>query len=295
MARPKKDGLGYFPLDTDIFSNSKIRILKARYGNDGVFIYLFLLTEIFKNKGYYLIIDDDYEYILADEAGCEINKVKQVLNFLSKRSLFDNKLFDSDKVLTSAGIQRRYQFAKKDTARKSREPIEVGRYWLLSKEDTEPFIKCSLFEDIPGKTDNYSGKNQSNSMEKSLKESKVNNKEYIGAFGDKSLESAFQLYLAIRKSIYGEICDEHIQCLREELLSITDDVEKQKAIVRRTSTQGLKSFLDLKEFQELNNNNKKKKKETAKKKAEAGLIERDYDMDSLEVRLLKAQEIGVEE
>lgn len=35
--------------------------------------------------------------------------------------------------------------------RKSKEPLEVGRYWLLKKEDTEPFIKCTLFEDIPGK------------------------------------------------------------------------------------------------------------------------------------------------
>lgn len=280
MARPRENGLRYFPLDVDFHSDSKIRILRARYKNDGVYMYIFLLSEIYKN-GYYLKIDDDYEYILSDEVGCDINKVKQVLNFLSKRSLFDNKLFDSDKVLTSAGIQRRYQLAKKDAARKSKEPLNVGRYWLLSKEETEPFIKCSLFEDVPGKTDNYSGNNQSNSMEKSLKESKVNNKEYIPAFGDKSLESAFQFYLIVRSQNWGEVSEEQIQAMREELLSMSGDVAEQTAIVKKATAGGWKNFYPI--------NKGRKKKEPA------GLIERDYDMDSLEVQLLKAQETGGKE
>lgn len=77
------------------------------------------------------------------------------MNFLLNKSLFDNTLFSSDKVLTSAGIQRRYQLGIKERMRKSKEPLEVGRYWLLKKEDTEPFIKCTLFEDIPGKCDRF--------------------------------------------------------------------------------------------------------------------------------------------
>ena len=97
------------------------------------------------------------------------------MNFLLNKSLFDNTLFSSDKVLTSAGIQRRYQLGIKERMRKSKEPLEVGRYWLLKKEDTEPFIKCTLFEDIPGKCDSFSGKNESNSTEKSANKSKVNN------------------------------------------------------------------------------------------------------------------------
>ena len=58
MARPKKTGLDYFPFDVQFFSNKKIKILKARYGTDGVVLFLFLLCEIYKN-GYYLIWDDD--------------------------------------------------------------------------------------------------------------------------------------------------------------------------------------------------------------------------------------------
>ena len=134
LARPKKSGLSYFPLDTDFFDNdSRIKILKARYRADGIMIYVYLLCEIYKN-GYYIQVDDDLEYIIASELGVSVDKVKQVLNFLLKKSLFDSKLFSSDKVLTSAGIQKRFQLAVKERARKN--PIEVGRYWLLEKKAT---------------------------------------------------------------------------------------------------------------------------------------------------------------
>ena len=173
MARPKIKGLLYFPFDIDFFEDNKIRIVKARYRSDGVMIYLFLLCEIYR-QGYYIKADEDFLYIISDELGIDQNKVKQVLNFLLNKSLFDNTLFSSDKVLTSAGIQRRYQLGIKERMRKSKEPLEVGRYWLLKKEDTEPFIKCTLFEDIPGKCDSFSGKNESNSTEKFANKSKVN-------------------------------------------------------------------------------------------------------------------------
>ena len=107
MARPKIKGLLYFPFDIDFFEDNKIRIVKARYRSDGVMIYLFLLCEIYR-QGYYIKADEDFLYIISDELGIDQNKVKQVLNFLLNKSLFDNTLFSSDKVLTSAGIQRRY-------------------------------------------------------------------------------------------------------------------------------------------------------------------------------------------
>lgn len=217
MARPKKSGLSYFPLDTDFFDNdSRIKILKARYRADGIMIYVYLLCEIYKN-GYYIQVDDDLEYIIASELGVSVDKVKQVLNFLLKKSLFDSKLFSSDKVLTSAGIQKRFQLAVKERARKN--PIEVGRYWLLEKKATEPFIKCTLFQENPGNACGYSGKNPEDSENKCTKKSKVNKKDiYKGAFSDSSLESAFQFYLLVRSQNWGEISEEQVNALREDLL-----------------------------------------------------------------------------
>lgn len=58
MPRPRKNGLDYFPLDVDFLDDPKIKILKARYGRDGIVFYIYLLSncrwipmsEQYKNK-----------------------------------------------------------------------------------------------------------------------------------------------------------------------------------------------------------------------------------------------------
>lgn len=77
MARRRQEGNLFFRLDVDFFSDRKVKILKARYGADGITLYLYLLCEIYKT-GYYLKIDGDFEYIVSDDLNMESNKVKQV-------------------------------------------------------------------------------------------------------------------------------------------------------------------------------------------------------------------------
>ena len=197
MPRPQKAGIDYFPLDVNFFVDRKIRILKARFGADGITIYIYLLCEIYR-AGYYIKIDDDALFIVSDDLCMGPDKVKQVLNFLLERSLFDNTLFQSDKVLTSAGIQRRFQLAIKERAKKN--PIEIKGFWLLDEAETEPFIKVNLSFYNSGKNNDNSGKNSSNSRELSLKESKVNkskeNKKISSALqGSPRPEAVYQLVL----------------------------------------------------------------------------------------------------
>ena len=172
MARPKKTGLDYFPFDVQFFSNKKIKILKARYGTDGVVLFLFLLCEIYKN-GYYLIWDDDYKYVVADELNLSDGLIEQVLNFLIERSLLNRILLGSDTFLTSPGIQSRFQEAVKSRAVKS--PVSViSELWLLSKEKTQGFIKFTQNSDIPQNNYDFSKNNPSNSEKNATKKSKVN-------------------------------------------------------------------------------------------------------------------------
>ena len=169
MPRPQKDGLDYFPLDVTFFTDPKIKILKARYGVDGIAVYVYLLCEIYR-VGYYIQLNEDSIYIFSDDLKMSAEKVMQVLNFLLERSLFSSKLFQSDKVLTSAGIQKRFQLAVKERAKKN--PINAAGFWLLPPEKTEPFIKVHPHDSNSGKKDDNSGKNSIISQEKSLKESK---------------------------------------------------------------------------------------------------------------------------
>lgn len=172
MARPKKTGLDYFPFDVQFFANKKIKILKARYGTDGVVLFLFLLCEIYKN-GYYLIWDDDYKYVVADELNLSDGLIEQVLNFLIGRSLLNRILLGSDTFLTSPGIQSRFQEAVKSRAVKS--PVSViSELWLLSKEKTQSFIKFTQNSDIPQNNPSFSKNNPNNSEKNATKKSKVN-------------------------------------------------------------------------------------------------------------------------
>ena len=278
MARQQKDGLDYFPLDVDFFEDEKIKILRARYGTDGISLYIYLLCRIYK-KGYYIKVDNDFEYILSADLNMGVDKVRQVLTFLLSRSLFDNTLFQSDAVLTSTGIQKRFQLAVKERAKKN--PVKVGRFWLLEKEETKPFIKCTLFEGFSGKNDDYSGKKDVNSPEESLKKSKVNNIDNI-AFSPE-LERVFQMYLLVRRNNFGEISEEQIQALRDDLRALSDKEQDRIAIVKKATASGWKSFYPLKRSQD----NKGCQGQAAKKRNSFNNFhQREYDYGALEAGLL---------
>lgn len=254
MARQKKQGIDYFSLDCDFFSDRKIKILKSRYGADGITIFIYLLCEIYRN-GYYIIVDDDFYYIVSDDLNMNSDKVKQVLTFLLERSMFDKQLFQSDAVLTSAGIQKRFQLAVKTRAKKN--PIKVDRFWLLNEEETEPFIKVTHFEDNSENNTDNSKKNNDNSREESLKESKGKESKYY--YSNPDLNREFCLYLDMRNHTGPTLSAEQINALKEELDSLAENDSDKLGIVRKAFGGGYKSFFPT---------SKKRKKSTPKQKKE---------------------------
>ena len=85
------------------------------------------------------------------------------MNYLIKKSLFDDKLFNSVKILTAKSIQRRYQAAKSASSN----TVEVDAdYWLLSDEETlgciEVISKNSLSEKNGGFSDKKAHKSEKN-------------------------------------------------------------------------------------------------------------------------------------
>lgn len=171
MARPQKKGLGYFPFDVDFFRGIKIRITMARYGASGVLLFIYLLSMIYSN-GYYVEYNEDLIYIAAADLQMKPENIGQIINFFCKRSLFDNTLFTTDKVLTSAGIQKRYQEMVKSRAKKNMVTVSA-KFWLLKKEETQSFIKVHPNLDNSEKNNGYSKKNSFKSENNTTKESKV--------------------------------------------------------------------------------------------------------------------------
>ena len=174
MSRQQKKGVDYFPFDVDFFADRKIKELRGKFGADGITLYLYLLCQIYKDEGYYLAIDDGFDYVLSADLGMDSNKTGQILNFLCKRGLFDAELFTSDKVLTSHGIQMRFQEIVKVRGQKTEIAVNQ-KYWLLKNEELKGYIKVTHFSDNSEKKTDISEKKEHFSVEKrhKVKESKV--------------------------------------------------------------------------------------------------------------------------
>ena len=171
MARPKQDGLFYFSFDTDFFyADKRIKRLQSKFGNDGLIFYIYMLTEIYRN-GYYISWNEESAEDAAADLGFKEGFIEQVLAYLRGRSLLMmSKLSTGGTTITSPGIQKRYQEAKKGCKRQ----IEVdSEIWLLSEEETASCIKVTHNSSNSEKNQSNSEKNQSNSEKKPIKESKV--------------------------------------------------------------------------------------------------------------------------
>jgi len=298
MARPQKEGIDYFPFDIDFFSDPKIKILKARYGVDGIGIYVYLLCEIYRS-GYYIRFDDDSKYIISDDLKMSPDKVMQVLKFLLERSLFDNKLFQSDAVLTSAGIQKRFQLAVKERAKKN--PIQIEGYWILPKEKTEPFIKVNSFLNKSGNNEDYSGKNSDTSRDLSLKESKVKESKENKSkeISPELLESARQeaVYeLILNDGTYYPVCTQEILRYRELYPAVDIDQEFRKMIgwldthkSNRKTNRGINKFING-WISRAQDSARPPKKEEPKRNQFQNFPQRETDYDAIVNQQLKEME-----
>jgi len=175
MARPKQDGLLYFSFDTDFFyADKRIKRVKARLGNNGLLFYIYLLTEIYRN-GYYIRWDEESIDNAIDDLNLTEGFIEQAMICLTARELItkieitDSRQFKTA-VITSPGIQKRYQEAVKGRKRQIEVDAEI---WLLKEEETASCIKVTHNVGFSEKNQNKSEKNQSKSEKNSIKESKV--------------------------------------------------------------------------------------------------------------------------
>lgn len=114
MARIKKRGLDYFPLDTDFINNRVVRRIMKREGDRALGILVTIYSYIYADEGYFLQLDanclDDLATNLYDAASGD---VERVVREAVDGGLFDAGLYERQGILTSAHIQRQYVFIKK--------------------------------------------------------------------------------------------------------------------------------------------------------------------------------------
>jgi len=108
MARPQKEGLDYFPHDTDAVNDEKIEALRALHGNDGYAFYFILLERIYRSP--YMEIDiSDAEtiQILARKVSVTTEKFTEIMQTALKWRCFDPEKYRNHHILTSNGVKKR--------------------------------------------------------------------------------------------------------------------------------------------------------------------------------------------
>lgn len=118
MGRPTKENVDYFPHDVDASTRDTLRIIEAKYSNDGYAVWFKVLEELGRNPG--LALDcSDYRRLklLAARANMDENRYTEILDELASLAAIDEQLWKNHKWIWSDNFVLRLQpvFAKRTT------------------------------------------------------------------------------------------------------------------------------------------------------------------------------------
>lgn len=105
--RPFKEGIDYFPLDTNTDKDTNLFFIQAKHGLLGFAIVIRLYQKIY-SQGYFLLWDEKEEIVFSAKNNIEVNVCRNVVNDCINYGLFNKNVFEKYKILTSRGIQKRY-------------------------------------------------------------------------------------------------------------------------------------------------------------------------------------------
>lgn len=258
MARPVKQGLDYFPLDVDFFNDYKVMDLLNEHGPLGVNLYLCILTEIYRDKGYYLEVPleqlaSKLVRVIGNRWVKDKNLVMQVILSMADIGLFHKGLL-SKGVITSAGVQIRYSEVT------ARNKVKKDKYWLLDVSDSEdfvlnePIIPISATETpvITTETPVHVVHNQQR-KEKKKKVNETKEKErkesapaaLVGVSPE--VLSALEEFKEMRKKIKSPMTERAVSLLLSQLDKLASTDEEKILVINQSIMNGWKSVYPLKE------------------------------------------------
>lgn len=168
MAGQPKQGLDFAAWDVHIFDDDeRFDVLIDAQGWSGFGVFFYICTKAYATNGYY------YEWREKTSAaaiakrmsgGIKSDTVKQVVQLCLQIGLFDNRLFDRERILTNKMMQERYMYAIEKRSKRGR---TINKdYWLLKEDETKAYII------VPENEHNLS-ENGNNLAENDIKKSKV--------------------------------------------------------------------------------------------------------------------------
>lgn len=237
MARKGKVGIDYFSHDVDMLNDRKIKLLKAKHGLIGYAVYIRLLEELYRDKGYYLQIDEDFNILFSDDNNLDYNVYILILNDCINQELFNKNLYEKYSILTSNRVQENYL-----SATERRKTVDMY----------DAYILVDLLDDNI-KSDNVNILTLNDDIGTQSKK-KVKRKE-------KEIENKTPFDVAIdefkkhRKALKKPMTDLAVEKLITKLNKMTSVEEEKIAILEQSILNGWQGVFELK-----NNNSQSKPK-----------------------------------
>jgi hypothetical protein len=209
MARPTKEGLEYFPLDTDIDQDEKVIVVVAKFGMKGFGVIVRLMMEIYKN-GYYYHWSEKEQYIFSMKVGEPVDYVNEVVQECMKWGFFHQEIYEAYDILTSKGFQKRFMLAAN-----RRKGIQIRDSFNLIKEVSADNNR--IIDDINLENDDINI-----TKEKKLKEKKKDLRQKQ-VYDEESVPYKLAKYLhdAIKKNL-PEHKEPNMQAWAEEMRKIVE-------------------------------------------------------------------------
>jgi hypothetical protein len=222
MARPKKEGLEYFPLDVDMDQDDKIIVVVAKHGMLGFGIVIKLMMEIYKN-GYYYEWTEKEQLVFSSRINVDINTVLDVVNDCIKWGFFHSNMFKDHSILTSKGIQERFLLA---TTR--RIGSKINYLFLLAETNNNEYINTNseVVNDIinDSSSEVYVNNTSTESTQSKVKESKVKESNKDSCPKQVYDEESIHYKLALR--LYQKILDNNPDYKKPNLQNWSNDIRK---------------------------------------------------------------------
>jgi hypothetical protein len=96
-----KTGLSYYNIDTDRYMDIKVKRLKKNFGCAGIAVYDYILCEIYRVRGCFLVWDESTAFDVAEYWGLKETLVNEIVNYCGVVGLFDKELLTSGSVSNS--------------------------------------------------------------------------------------------------------------------------------------------------------------------------------------------------
>lgn len=126
-----KNGIEYFPLNTNFFDDDKIALIEVDHGYLGSYVLIRIMSKIYDSEGYYCHWGEDERKLFVKRIGgrdFDLGKLDAIVESGFNRDFFDKNIYQKYGVLTSRGIQKRFLEAV------SRRQVQVYREYLLVPE-----------------------------------------------------------------------------------------------------------------------------------------------------------------